>query len=173
MKLRSMVRKILLVIIISELCVAALSGLVLWYQGGSVLSVQTGSMVPAMRPGDGVVITKAPIYDLHIGDVISYRSPADNRVIVSHRIVSINLKQGSIITKGDHLAATDLPVGTGTIVGRVSFVMPKLGYAIDVVHRPIGLIFGIYLPALCILATEARRLARHFTPQVYRRYGYR
>lgn len=142
-------------------------------EGDKILSVQTGSMVPYFNPGDALLTRWILLPDLHVGDVVSYRSPADQRVVVSHRLVSINYQTGKLITKGDALDMHDLPFPSGQVIGKVYKVLPHVGRGLDWLHEPTGLIIAVYTPAACALIYEAKRLSRQYTKPAYRCYGYR
>lgn len=147
--------------------VASLAGLVLWKtEGLRLYSVQTGSMRPALQPGDLAISIKPA--RLEPGDIISYRSSANAQQIISHRLVALYPQKGFVITKGDNLAYADSAVPYSSISGRTIKVIPKAGYFIDVIHQPVGLIGLIYLPALAVSAYELSRLASRLS---YRSYG--
>src|SRR4051812_744516 len=92
---------------------AALTGL--HARGYRLLSVQTGSMMPAFRPDDALVVAPAAVHQLSPGQVISYRSPHDPAVIISHRLTS--LKNGNLITQGDAIGYPDPAVAPRLLVG--------------------------------------------------------
>jgi signal peptidase len=147
---------------------AAASGLVLWKtEGLRFYSVQTGSMSPVLQPGDLVVATKPHLSDLQPGDIISYASPQNPQKIITHRIYQTNPAKGYLVTKGDNLAYQDPPVAYSSITSKAVRAVPKLGYGLDFLHKPAGLIGLVYLPALLITAYELQRLAARFT---YARY---
>ena len=70
--------------------------------GWRVDTVLSGSMEPAFGAGDAVVIRDVDPTKVKVGDIITYRNPGNESVIVSHRVVDI--EQGSRLafaTKGD------------------------------------------------------------------------
>ena len=96
------------------------------------IAVLSGSMSPTFNRGDAVVVRKLDDGEkqrLEEGDIIQYQS--GSRYVV-HRVVEItNDENGNIqyVTKGDHNNANDTkPVGVDQIVGKVSFVIPYIGY---------------------------------------------
>jgi len=152
---------------------ASLTGLALWrVQGDKLLSVQTGSMVPVLKRGDAVAIVKVDPKTLQAGEIVSYLSPVNSAVTVTHRVVRLDLKHGVVITKGDALAQPDPPVPLDLVLGRVRAQVPKIGFAINELHKPIGLVAGVYLPALGMVVFEVRHLARAYRRRHYRLYGY-
>ena len=101
--------------------------------GFSAAVVVTGSMSPAIEPGDLVVCRRAA--DYAPGDVITFRSGAS---LVTHRIVGET--PDGFTTRGDanNVADTD-PVPHGAIVGRVVFTVPRLGIFIEKIRTPLGM----------------------------------
>ncbi|HSX36751.1 MAG TPA: signal peptidase I [Patescibacteria group bacterium] len=138
-----------------------------------VLAVQTGSMAPTFKPGDAVLVQKAQPASLAVGQVVSYISPADPTILVSHRIVAINRRTGMLTTRGDYAARPDISFSPSLVVGRVSAVVPKFGYVINALHTRLGLIVGVYTPALFIIFSEIKRLAHHYGRGYYRLPSFR
>lgn len=125
--------------------------------GFSAAVVVTGSMSPAIEPGDLVVCRRAA--DYAVGDVIMFRSGV---AIVTHRIVGGTAE--GFTTRGDanNVADTD-PVPRGAVVGKVVFTVPKLGIFIEKLRTPLGMtalvLVGfalIELPRLFSAAGERR-----------------
>ncbi len=142
--------------------------------GDRLLSAQTGSMVPFINPGDAVLVRSVSLQKLRVGDVISYRSPADGRVVVSHRLARVDYQTGRLVTKGDALVREDLPFPASRLIGVVYKVTPRLGAELDWLHSPIGLILAIYTPAAFVMVYEVKRLSKRYDHQhVYRHYSYR
>lgn len=135
--------------------------------GGSVLSVQTGSMVPAINKGDLVVVTRVPEKQLKIGDVVTYHNPNNPKQTITHRIVALPIEQNEykFITKGDANAAQDTPISYEKIIGREVASAPVLGRVIDLVRSPVGIALFIYIPSCLIIWSEIRRLRDHYKSQ--------
>jgi signal peptidase I len=134
------------------------------------LSVQTGSMVPVLKKGDMVLVTRVPLGRLALGDVITFANPDKPRQTITHRIVALpsSATNGRIITKGDANPVADTPILPGMVVGKVRHHVPYAGYAVDSVRKPLGLVLLIYVPALAIIIDEFRRLVAYYKKQVYR-----
>lgn len=128
------------------------------FQGGQSLSVQSGSMSPAIDKGDLVVVKSAPYYQ--VGDVITFISPANKRTTITHRVIAAS--EGVLQTKGDANDSPDPPIRPSMVVGKVHRTIPYLGYGVDFVRRPLGLLLVIYIPALMVIAHEIRLLSRHY-----------
>src|SRR3989344_147488 len=132
--------------------------------GWKALSVQTGSMRPAIAVGDLVLVHHVPASELQIGDVITYVNLQNKKQTITHRIVAINGPQ--ITVKCDANRSTDAPISASTVVGKVSYSLPRVGNALNFTRETLGmwmlLALGVYLPALLIMISEARRLAEHY-----------
>jgi signal peptidase I len=113
-------------------CALALAG----YQVGTgqwhATPVLSGSMRPAMQPGDVVVTQRVPVGDLQVRDVVVFHPPNEGGRQTVHRIVKLTVKGGttSITTWGDANAVADPVVSSlsGTTAYRVARVVPLLGY---------------------------------------------
>ena len=136
-------------------------------QGGKLFSVQTGSMIPALEPGDLTVVTRVPTDALIPGDIVTFVNPDDAKQTITHRIVELpNVMNGDrFVTKGDANNATDAPILPGAIIGKVDAHVPYVGYAVDFVRQPLGLLLIVYIPALLIIIEEIRRLSAHYKMQ--------
>lgn len=134
--------------------------------GWRALSVQTGSMVPAIRPGALVFVHSVPSTTLAVGDVITYTSKDKPGETITHRVTKINRQNGgiyNITVKGDANQSADAPIVPQQIVGKVVKSVPLLGSATDVLHKPIGVFFAIILPALFIIGYEIKLLVKKLT----------
>ena len=144
-----------------SLVVLALVSMVAIYfwavKGFRYYSVQSDSMQPTLKVGDLVVDQKIELQNLKPNDIISYVSPTDSRII-THRL--INLRQTKLITQGDNLATTDDPINSSQVIGKAKFKVPYLGYVMDSLRNPIGLIAIVYIPVVTIALVEFRRLSR-------------
>jgi signal peptidase len=136
--------------------------------GQRLLSVQTGSMMPVFRPGDALIVESVTAPQLRPGEIISYQSPLDPRLIISHRLIKIDRRTGWLTTRGDALQTTDQPFPPGRVVGRAVTVAPRLGRILDFSHHPLGLALMVYLPALSLTIIELRHLWATLQPGIYR-----
>jgi len=136
-------------------------------QGAQLLSVQSASMAPIMGVGDAAIVsTKSGILPT-AGEIISYRNQADPSMIVSHRVVSVDAKNQSIVAAGDSNSAKDSPVQQSAVIGEVVAVLPGFGYFMDALRQPRILALLIYLPAAILVFLEAERAVRHFNRTSY------
>lgn len=154
--------------IMVALPIASAVGLVLLHICGyRLLSVQTGSMLPAIRPGDALVVRVVSPGQLQIGDIISYRNPRQSAMTISHRLLAIDRRTGWLTTAGDTLQAPDPAFPPYLVIGRAAAIAPSLGLVLDTLRRPLGLGLAVYLPAVLIVVSEANRLARAYARPFY------
>jgi signal peptidase I len=132
-----------------------------------LLSVQTASMVPTFRPGDALIV-KPTKQKPAMGAVITYRSPSNSQVLITHRLVAW---QGSqLITAGDAIGSQDRPIARQAVIGEATTVLPGMGRWLDRLHQPVGLLSAVYLPAISVAAFEIHRLLAKLKPPQYRAY---
>jgi len=88
--------------------------------------IGSGSMSPQIETGDIVIVLKTDPDNLNIGDVIQYMADG---YTVTHRVVDIfETSDGRyFITKGDANKLPDDPVKEDRVIGKVIFVLPKVG----------------------------------------------
>lgn len=124
--------------------------------GYSVLIVASPSMTGAIEAGDAIIIKKSDSYA--VGDVITY-FPADENFSVTHRIV--RMEGDKFYTKGDANQSEDPdPVLIDQIAGKVAVKLDKVGYFIEWLKSPVGIIFAatfIVLLILIIVIEDKRR----------------
>lgn len=117
---------------------------IIGYRSYTILS---GSMEPEFYPGD-IVITQHKIKtDIKFGDVVTFRD--DEGVIITHRI--IEEVDGGYITQGDNNNVKDKGVlKEDDIIGKVKFSIPKIGYLINFLSKPIIIAVEMILLAVFI-----------------------
>ena len=118
---------------------------IIGYRSYTVLS---GSMEPEFYPGDMVITKHKNKSDIQINDIVTYR---DNEgVIITHRIIE-EIPKG-YITKGDNNNVEDAEIlTTDNIIGEVKFSIPKLGYVINFLSKPMVIAVEMFLLAGFIL----------------------
>ena len=105
--------------------VVAVPAGVLWFvtAGWSVAVVASGSMRPAIRPGD--VMIMAPARACGDRDIVTFRTPGRPML---HRIVGVD-GAGRLITKGDaNLVADAAPVPRSAVTGVAVWRVPYAGW---------------------------------------------
>jgi signal peptidase len=112
--------------------------------------VRSGSMEPTIGTGSMVVLTKVDGAQLQPGDIITFKNPDNESVLVTHRIVEIETTdQGRVfVTKGDANADVDtwrVPAsGTGW---RYKFNIPVIGYIFGYLGTPQARLGLLVIPA--------------------------
>ncbi len=159
-----MAKKILTIILNVILAIIILFGLViafsmLPFKGNYKLyAVMSGSMSPKIRTGSIVVVK--PITEYKVGDVVTYKTSGSTDK-TTHRIVEIQTVNNEkvAITRGDANNAPDTkPVKASQIVGKEYFSIPCLGYVLQYIKTPVGLILIIIIPAVIIIYEEFRKI---------------
>lgn len=124
--------------------------------GYSMLIIASPSMTGAIEAGDAIIIKNSDSYA--VGDVITY-FPADESFSVTHRIV--RTEGDKFYTKGDANPSEDPdPVLIEQIAGKVAVKLDKVGYFIEWLKSPVGIIFAatfIVLLILIIVIEDKRR----------------
>jgi signal peptidase len=115
------------------------------------LRVSGTSMLPAIRPGDILVVHRCTIEEVNSCDVVLFG--AGERLFV-HRVIRKHVSSGAavLITKGDALRSHDPAVSSSQVLGRVAAVerrAPVLGDRIR--YSRIG--------SACVMATHECRVA--------------
>jgi len=112
----------------------------LW--GGVGLTILSGSMEPAIHPGD-IVVTKpvSRVEDVALGDVVVY---ATEDSLITHRVIGFGIGNGesTVILQGDANGAQDEPVVSGQLRGKVIYTVPKVGYASAFVKQHFAVVLG-------------------------------
>ncbi|WP_439026236.1 signal peptidase I [Haloarchaeobius sp. DT45] len=119
--------------------------------------VLTGSMEPAISPGDVVVVSKVNPETVAVGDVIVYtRSGQD--VPTTHRVLEVTeTEQGQLAfrTKGDANEDPDSRlVPASNLIGAVTLTLPFIGHVIAFVNSPEGFIAMVLLPFGLLILNE-------------------
>lgn len=89
--------------------------------------VGSGSMTPTICTGDIVIVKKVNPSDIHVGDIVQYYS--GEGYTITHRVIKIEKTPNGLIfiTKGDANNVPDKPFKADRIIGKVVFVIPKVG----------------------------------------------
>jgi len=150
------------------LTVAALAGLlaVLATVVGIVLGVRpllfrSGSMAPTITTGSVALAREVPARDLRVGDVVSVRTAAGERV--THRVTGMQPAGASaaLTLRGDANAAADAESYVVRSAYRVFWHVPKVGYAVAALHSLPGRFgLGLVVAGMLLGATGRRARAR-------------
>lgn len=161
------VSRALLVICIVIAVGVSVALIVLRLIGGHLLAVQSNSMQPVFAAGDALIVL--PARHIQPGEIVSYHNPTGNNTTISHRAIAIDETLGSIVTKGDaQKQSSAVAIPASSVLGRAVGIIPGLGRAMSVAHKPFVLIALIYIPMALLLAREIERVHRHFARSPYR-----
>lgn len=153
-----MCRTCIVLRVILAVLVATMLGL-LWTGAIAVRTVLSGSMEPTIPTG-AVVVTRAEAA-YAAGDVITFRDGAEANVPTTHRIVEV-LTTGdtiSYVTRGDANETNDfVSVPHMRVLGKVIAYVPFVGYILDFVKRPLGLLLVVGIPAVVLITSETYKL---------------
>jgi len=135
-----------------------LSPLTQVFGGLQLLAVTSGSMAPGIPTGSMVGVSPVPASALMIGDVITFANPATPGELVTHRIVSLDVRDGQtmLTTKGDANDTPDaLSAPAGRAVGRVEFALPILGDVMLWLGSPMAKAVSVCLAVLALVLSVA------------------
>jgi signal peptidase len=132
-----------------------------FFFGTKSLTVLSGSMEPTIHVGDIVVVRQIPAVEARIGDIVTFRDPADRTRLITHRVRSISVANGSVqfATKGDaNTSIEQWSISKGGTIGLVVYRVPRLGYVLFYVHGALGRLLLVVVPALLLGAYEIWRI---------------
>lgn len=147
------VKQVLIIFIAIILGSALATGVMMEIKPMIVLS---GSMEPVMLPGDVILVAPLGPGLIEPGDIISFQIPsAQERVVVTHRVLEVDPERRELVTKGDANSDIDAnPFSYDDVVGKAVFLIPLIGYANEA-RREVTL-FLVILPAVTLLLSELR-----------------
>jgi len=134
--------------------------------GHPILAVLSGSMSPTIKTGDLIVddrVSQAQASRLHSGEIVTFFEAKGSTATITHRIVKVVHEHGRVlyITKGDRNDAPDSPARPASlVVGTYSWKIPRGGYFLFNLHKPIVLGLLLAAPLLWFVAEPLRRYAR-------------
>jgi len=126
-------------------------------------SVASGSMEPAIPLGSVAVVEPVDVTTVQAGDVITFRSPENPILVVTHRVVEVNGPPDARLyhTKGDANDDVDLePVPAASILGQVRLHIPYLGYLAQYIRTRQGWIYLVLVPGGALVLMELVRILK-------------
>jgi len=132
-KTRSIVETLIYIIIMAALAVGTPKALCyILNTEHPVASITSGSMWPALKKGDIILIKGVDRSELEIGDIIVYEN---ERGFTIHRIIELNEK--TLKTKGDANNISDSPVGDANNISDSPVEYEKIvGRTVDLFEKP-------------------------------------
>lgn len=131
--------------------------------GGTSMVVRSGSMTPAIRTGDVVVVRPISPTEAAVGDIVTFKDPAGSDRLLVHRVRAISRvgDQVEVITKGDANTTQERwKVAADGTIGTIVYRVPALGFAAAWIGSPAGRIGLIIVPALLLIAMLLTRIWR-------------
>jgi len=121
--------------------------------------VASGSMIPNLNINDFVIVShNVPFNSLKIGDIIVFKTygtdASGNHATIVHRVAEIITDQSNgqkiIRTKGDanpdSIPGVDYPIFDKNYIGKVVYVIPKLGVITNLFRPPANyILIGVIL----------------------------
>jgi signal peptidase I len=109
--------------------------------GYRTMTMLTGSMAPAIDPGDIVVTTPLDITDVTTGMIISYHIPIGDHRVVTHRVIDVDHAPDGTVTVQTQGDANEHPdpwtaVLQGDTAYQVQAVVPEAGHLITALRTP-------------------------------------
>lgn len=128
------------------------------------VTMRSGSMQPFAGPGDILVVRPQPLDDVRPGQVLTFEAPVSGHPVLSHRVVAVERRAGTVFirTKGDANTNPDTwtaKLGDST-TWRTVLVVPHVGLLMAVLHRPLVHAVSSWLLPLWLLAEVLRVLWR-------------
>lgn len=131
------------------LLAVALLFVVSFLQGYRLLVISSGSMTPSLGIGDIIVIEPRSIQSISVGDIVAFSNGVN---IIVHRVVNEASDGDCLVTRGDANDVNDpLWACSNTILGRVVFRVPYIGYPFLIAVSAIGSVYSVLFLASCLL----------------------
>jgi signal peptidase I len=156
-----LVKNIIKYVIVIAVCIS-ITLLGIWFAFGvsnPLYVVASGSMIPNLNINDFVIVShNIPFNSLKVGDIIVFKSygteDSGQHENIVHRVAQIVTDpftgQRIIRTKGDanpgSIPGVDYPIFQQNYIGKVVYVIPKVGVITDILHPPTNyILIGIIL----------------------------
>jgi len=127
--------------------------------GVAPLTVQSGSMFPAIQVDDLILVKQVDTQTLREGDIIAFQLEGSNNV-VTHRIIALLNEDGVLqfVTQGDANNVEDEnPVDESQVVGLYFARFAGLGRFAMLIQKPIGMVLFVAVPLMLFFAYDMLR----------------
>lgn len=124
--------------------------------------IETGSMEPTIKINSVIFVKKAEDFDsFKVNDIVTFTDDSKQKSF-THRIIEIDEKSKTFITKGDANSEPDImPTSADYAVGTVQFAVPYLGYVVKLLHNTIAkIVIGLIYVAWAAIEIELFRAER-------------
>lgn len=125
--------------------------------------VSSGSMEPVLNVYDVLIVKDGSTFEtVERGDIIVFNRPEVHDRVIVHRIVDIKESSERIITtKGDanpaSIPGTDFPITEDDYIGKVVYVIPKVGYVTRLIQPPVNYIIIAIILAILFFNRTSRK----------------
>ena len=133
--------------------------------------VASGSMIPNLNINDYVIVSHSvPFNSVKVGDIIVFKTygtdASGNHATIVHRVAEIITDQSNgqkiIRTKGDanpdSIPGVDYPIFDKNYIGKVVYVIPKLGVITNLFRPPTNyILIGVILIVLIYYLRKNRQ----------------
>lgn len=118
--------------------------------GWTTTVVMSGSMAPAIFPGDAVVARPVPVDELRVGQIVLVPDPDHEGRLRLHRITAIN--GGQLTLRGDANVQPDsTPVAIESVIGVGALRIPAVGVPALLIHDGSWIAAGLLVGGMMVL----------------------
>jgi signal peptidase len=133
-----------------------------------MLSVQTDSMEPVIRPGDLIIgkLNEDGSQEYAVGDIVTFQMLVDRTLIYNtHRIIAKETVGSEVYytTQGDNTSEADQgQLVSGDIVAAYQDIrIPKLGTVMDYLQTQLGFFLCVLLPMILLFCIQLGGFVRN------------
>jgi len=132
--------------------------------GARPVVVLSGSMEPTLNVGGVALMEPVNTSNLKVGDIITFKAPENQKVLITHRVIEVMSKPTlTFQTQGDAVGKPDpFTVPADTVVGKVRFSIPGLGFAMhkvsEEIRTPLGFGLTMGLTSVFLVISEIRNI---------------
>ncbi len=122
--------------------------------------ITNGSMEPVIKVGDIIFSKACDVKSINDGDIISYWDPTNSNKIITHKVDSINEKDGKryFTTYGVFTGSLDTSVvPEENVLGVYTFKIPVIGNLMLFAQTPQGLVMFLLVPLGGVLVYDTIR----------------
>lgn len=127
--------------------------------GYRIFTVASGSMEPAYKVGDVILVKDTDPSKLQVGDVITYlgNQSSVSGMLITHRIIKIEQKTDGTLAytiKGDANQMEDPVIDSSQIYGKVVTKLSFFTVISNIIHNQFGFFFLVFIPIVLFIFLE-------------------